>query len=81
MSSVRIKIADAIIKDGSIVIGRLEIIAGDSGEVLRVAKITPELLDLFMHIEIDVTDYMKVQEAIKSNSAFAKLVNTFNLVL
>ena len=81
MSTVRLKVAEALIKDGAIVITRLDVVAGETGESLRVAKITPELLELFHHVEIDVTDYMKVQELIKANPAFFKLVNTFNLTL
>lgn len=77
--SVRLNITDAEITDAGILIKSMSVIDGVSGEVLKVAKLTPELLDFLMLCEIDLTNYFAVQEMKAKNPAFTKLVETFKL--
>jgi hypothetical protein len=79
MSSTRIKIKNAEITPEGILIRSMEIIDGESGENLRIAKLTPELLDYLKMIEISVDDYFKCQEMKKQNPAFTKLCENFKL--
>jgi len=81
MASIRLVIDKAELVDGVITITSLNIIDGVSGNILKPAKITPELLELFKTVEIELSDYMKIAELKKNNPAFMKLVNTFNLAI
>lgn len=79
MSSTRLIIKTAEITPEGILIRSMEIIDGESGENLRIATLTPELLDFLKLLEFSVDDYFKVQEMKKNNPSFTKLIDTFNL--
>lgn len=71
----RITINEAKATDQGILITSCSVIDGDTGKVLRIAKLTPELAELFTKIEIDTDIYFLMQ---KQN--IKQLINTFNLV-
>lgn len=77
--SVRLVITEASIVETGILISKMSVIDGVSGEVLKIAKLTPELLYFLKMVEIDLTDFMNVQEMKAKNPAFTKLVETFKL--
>lgn len=77
--SVRLIIKEASITEAGILISSMEVIDGVSGETLKIAKLTPELLDFLKLIEIEVTDYFKVQSMAEQNPAFRKLIDNFKL--
>lgn len=77
--STRIVIKEASITDKGILIESMEVIDGVSGETLKIAKLTPELLDFLKLIEIEIDDYFKVQAMAEQNPAFRKLINNFKL--
>ena len=77
--STRLKITTAEITDDGILIRSIAIIDGVSGETIKVAKLTPELLEFLKCTEIVVDDYFKIMAAKKRNPDFAKLCNTFQL--
>lgn len=56
------------------------IIDSETGETIRPAAVTPELEKFLQTVEIDLSDYFHIVEMKKQNPAFAKLINTFNLV-
>ncbi len=64
-----------------LLIKKCEVIDGVSGEVLRIAKLTPELIRLFKNIEIELDDYMKFITMLDINPNLKKLVKSFNLDL
>ena len=79
MPDTRLVIKTAEITPEGILIRSMEIIDGESGENIKIAKLTPELLEYLKLIEISVDDYFKVQEMKKKNPAFTKLCETFKL--
>lgn len=67
--------------EGELLIKKFAIIDGETGEELRIAKVTPELEKLIKSIEIDITNYMNFIHIKEKNSNFMKLVSDFNLIL
>jgi len=55
------------------------VIDSESGETLRIAKITPELISFLEHIEIDVTNYFTFAKMCEKNPNLKKLTDTFKL--
>ena len=51
----------------------------DMGEILRVAKLTPELVEFLKITEIDVTKYFQVLAMKKKNPEMKNLIDTFKL--
>ena len=79
---IKLKIDEILITEGGeLLIKKLSIIDGDTGEQLRVAKISTELKTLLESCEIDITDYITFIELKKKNPALIKLVTDFNLIL
>lgn len=79
MSKTRIVITEASIESGNILITKMKVIDGVSGVDLRIAKITPELLEFLKTIEIGVDDYFDILKAKQDNPGFRKLIETFKL--
>jgi len=77
MLTLRIK--EAEIRQGEIVIKKLCIFDKLSGEELRIAEINEDLLKLFKLLEIDITKFMEVQKMFKKNPDIKLLVETFDL--
>jgi hypothetical protein len=78
--SARLSFSDPQITDqGGLLIPEIYVIDTETGEKLRIAKITPELVDYLKMIEIDVSDYFTAQEMKKKNTAFTKLCKEFRL--
>lgn len=67
--------------ENGLLIKKCAILDGVSGQELRIAKLTPELMNMFKSIEIGLDDYVKVLEMKKINPNFMKLINKFNLEL
>ena len=53
----------------------------ENDQELRIAKLTPELIQLFKALEIELTDYVKFIEMLKINPKLKKLVTDFDLKL
>ena len=64
-----------------LLIKKCAIIDTDSNKELRIAKLTPELINLFKAVEIGLDDYVKFVEMAKINPKLRKLVQTFDLTL
>lgn len=62
-----------------LLITKCSIIDIETDKELRIAKLTPELIQLFKSIEIGLDDYSKFIEMNKINPNFKKLVNDFDL--
>lgn len=76
MQNLSITIQDAeITQSGELLIKKMTIIDRSTGEDVRVAKMTPELLSFLTKVEIELHDYFKIEE----NPALKKLCNTFKL--
>jgi hypothetical protein len=74
---IHIIISDCqITASGTLEIQKLSLIDSETGESLRIAKITPELVTLLKSIEIDVELYSKI----KDNKKLMYLIKTFNLI-
>lgn len=68
-------------EDGNMLITKIAVIDGNTGEHIRIAKITKQLIDFMKIIEIEIDDYFAVQTMMKKNPAVKKLVKEFNLIL
>lgn len=79
MSKTRLVISKAEIVDAGVLISEMIIIDEKSSEIIRIAKLTSELLEFLKTIEIELDDFMKIQKAKQDNPAFKKLVETFKL--
>lgn len=79
MSKTRIVITKASIEAGNILITEMKVIDGVSGVDLRIAKITPELLEFLKTVEIGVDDYFEILKAKQENPEFRKLIENFKL--
>lgn len=80
--ALKLTISESLITtEGEFLIKRMSIIEGDTGEQLKIAKVTPELKTLLDSIEIDLDTYATWQELKKKNPALSKMVNEFNLIL
>lgn len=79
MQKTRIIISEATIEAGGILITELKVIDGVTGNDLRIAKITPELLEFLKTVEIGVDDYFAILKAKEQQPAFRKLIETFKL--
>ena len=78
--SARLKISEAEINpEGELLITQVSVIDTLSGETLRVAKITPELVSFLKMVEIDVSDFFKIQDMKRKNPNFTKLIETYQL--
>jgi hypothetical protein len=75
--SARLIITYAELTPDGILIRSMSVIDSMSGDTLRISKLTPELLELLKHIEIDTSDYMQLQKMQDANPAVKKLVETF----
>jgi len=79
VQKTRIIISKATLEPNGILITEFKVIDGVSGGVLRVAKITPELLEFLKTLEIGVDDYFAILAAKEKEPAFKKLIETFKL--
>lgn len=79
MIMLTLRIKEAEIRQGEIVIKKLCIFDKLSGEELRIAEINEDLLKLFKLLEIDITKFMEVQKMFKKNPDIKLLVETFDL--
>jgi hypothetical protein len=79
MQSTRLVIKTAEITPEGLLIRSMEVIDGATGENLRIANLTPELLEFLKMIEIDVTKYFKVMEMKRKNPNLTQLADTFKL--
>jgi hypothetical protein len=75
--SARLTIIDASLTPDGILIQKMGIIDSVSGETIRIAKLTPELLEMLRQIEIDLSDYFALTKMQAANPAVKKLVETF----
>lgn len=75
----RLIIKNAEITPEGILIKSMEVIDGVSGETLKIAKLTPELLDFMKRWEVEVSDYFRFESMKKKNPALTKLINEFKL--
>jgi hypothetical protein len=79
MSKTSLIISKAELTEAGLLIRSMSIIDGASGEKIRIAKITPELLNFLLTLEIGLDDYLQVQKAKKLNPELTKLIETFKL--
>ncbi len=79
MSNIRLIIKTAELTADGILIRSMEVIDGMSGERLRVAKLTPELLEFLKITEINVTKYLQIQEMKKKNPEVKNFCESFKL--
>ena len=62
-----------------LLIKKCSILDSNTSEELRIAKLTPDLMELFKHIEIELDDYVKFMNMAEINPKLKKLVSKFNL--
>jgi hypothetical protein len=79
MSKTRIVITEASLTETGILITEMKVIHGASGNDLRIAKITPELLEFLKMVEIGVDDYFAILKAKEQQPEFRKLIENFKL--
>lgn len=79
MSNTRLIIKTAELTPEGILIRSIEIIDRISGERIKPANLTPQLLDFMLHLEIDPDLYFKVEDLKKKNPDVTELINTFRL--
>lgn len=77
--STRLIFKEISIENDKIVVSKASIIDAESGEEIRIAKPTLELISLLSIVEIELDDYFHIQEMKKKNPNFTKLINTFKL--
>lgn len=65
--------------DQGILIKKCSILDCKTGKELRIAKLTPELIELFKRIEIELDDYIKFMNMADINPNLKKLVSKFDL--
>ena len=79
MSSTRLTFRNLTATTNGVLIGKIELIDTDSGEVLRVANTTPELLRFIESVEIDLDTWVEITKMQEKNPAFKKLIHTLKL--
>jgi hypothetical protein len=79
MSGTRLIIKEAEITLTGILITKMSIIDSESGFELRIAKLTPGLLEFLKILEIEIDNYFEVQKMKEKNPSFTKLIETFKL--
>jgi hypothetical protein len=79
MPKTRLIIKTAEITPEGLLIRTISIIDGNTGKEIRVAKITPELLNFLKMVEIGVDDYLAIQTLQKKNPNVKKLCENFKL--
>lgn len=79
MQNVYLKIAKAEMTADGILIREVEVIEARTGATLKVAKQTPELLQMFKSVEIDASNYIHFEQLKKKNPNLLLLANRFNL--
>jgi hypothetical protein len=57
----------------------MSVIDGETGQELRIAKLTPELCEYLKMLEFDVDAYFSVMALQKKNPAVKKLCQEFKL--
>ena len=77
--TIRLTITEAHITSTGLLIKSMAVIDTVSGKTLKIANITPELLDFLMMVEIDCTNFLHIQEMKKKNPALTKLIDSFKL--
>ena len=77
--TTRLTIKDIELTPDGILIKSMNVIDGDTGETLRVAKLTLELVEFLRITEIDVTKYFQVLAMKKKNPEMKNLIDTFKL--
>ena len=80
MAEARLTISECqLTEKGTLEITKLEIIDNESGETLRIARITPELVEFLKSIEINIDFWTRIQNMKDKNPAFRVLIDSFNL--
>lgn len=79
MQKTRIIISEATLTETGMLITEMKVIDGITGSDLRIAKITPELLEFLKTVEIGVDDYFDILRTKERKPAFRKLIETFKL--
>ena len=77
--SYRLQITDISATDDGILIKKMQIIDSDTGDIIRIAKLTPQLAELLKQVEIDTTLIMLLDSMKEKNPSITKLVDTFRL--
>lgn len=78
-SKTRIVFRDIAASGTGVSVGRLEIIDGVSGETIRIARVSGELIEFLSCIEIEIETWYEVQRMKKKNANFTVLINSFKL--
>ena len=79
MSNTRLIIKTAELTPEGFLIRSMEVIDGSIGKTERIAKLTPELLEFLKMTEIDVSNFLRIQEMKKKNPELKNLIDTFKL--
>lgn len=79
MSNTRIVFKTVELTPEGILIRKMGVIDGDTGDELRIVNLTPELLEFIKITEIQTDKYFEVQAMQKKNPEIKNLINTFNL--
>jgi hypothetical protein len=79
MSTTRLTFRNITATDAGLVIGCVEIIDTETGIVLKVAKITAELVEFIGRIEIDLDVWYNIEGLKEKNPNVTKLINNFRL--
>jgi hypothetical protein len=75
----RLTFHDVTATESGIHIARVELIDSESGIVMKVAKITPELAEFIGRIEVDIDHWYSIEKLKEKNPNIKKLISTFNL--
>lgn len=75
----RLTFHDVTATESGLNIARIEIIDSESGIVMKVAKITPELAEFIGRIEVDIDAWYQIEKLKEKNPNVKKLISSFNL--
>ena len=76
---MRLTIKQAEEINGELLIKKLAVIDETTGQELKVVKVTPQLVQFFLSIEIDVSNFLAFQDMKEKNPNIKKLVDSFKL--
>lgn len=76
---IRLSLKNITIVNNSVSIGLVNIIDTENGEIIKVAKMTPELCKFLESVEIDIDAWYQIERMKNKNPNFTVLINTFNL--
>ena len=76
----RLIISECEIQDIGLFISKFSVIDSETGDELRIVRITPELVEFLKHVEIDTDYYFEIEKMKQKQPNFRILIKEFNLI-